>query len=180
MKRSLLSGAAPDPLSILVDTRPQPARSTSIDVSSLTDKAGDRWEMQQRRLDHFDCGERKFMVVFIELPRLLMSHRVSSVNQAVLHWLTINITTDNLVSGVNQKLIAAACNTTRPNVSLALTKLADLDILQRGGPGEIFLNPRYVFVGKPTRQHVACKAWDQRKAERRRARLASVVEVKQA
>jgi hypothetical protein len=169
-----------DASSILIDTGGRAPRATQLDVSNLIDKAGDSWELRQRRTEHFDCLEGKFMVTFIELPRLLRMHRVSSVNCAVLNWLTENIITDNLVSGVSQKQIAMDCGTTQPNVSQAITKLEDLDVLQRGGQGAIFLNPRYVFVGAPPRQHVACKAWDQRKAERRRARLASVVEVKQA
>ena len=108
-----------------------------------------------------------------DLFTLAYQRRIRGEARTVADWLCAHLHNSNVVSGINQREVSEECGIARCNVSTALTKLERHDIVQRGGPGEVFLNPRYVFFGRPAQQHVAVRQWDERKAARLRVEMAA-------
>lgn len=168
--------------SVLIDTREQtqsqprvlrsPGTQPQTVPEILRDAEDGNWLVHAKRNDRYDCGRGTFVVTFIEIYQLCIDRRIRGEARTVVDWLCLNVTTDNLISGVSRKKIAEDAGIAPQNVSAAFARLESEDIMLRGGPGEIFLNPRYFFIGPPPRQHRAAKRWDERHSEYRRRQIA--------
>ena len=172
-KSRSLAGVVPALDAIVINTQPVAAK---LDGTRLTDDFGDKWDIQTRRREYFICGEGRFVITFIELFKLMYERRIRGEARSVADWLCAHIASDNLVAGINQRQVTVDTGVTQSNVSKALSLLEHHGIALRDGPGKVLLNPRYCFLGKPTRQHYAVKEWDQKVADRRRAEMVADAE----
>ncbi len=115
------------------------------------------------------------MVIFFEMHTAMREHRIGLEARVIMDWfyphLAKSSEAGNIVSGITQKMISAGTGIAQPNVSRALSKLAQHGFVVRGGLGQFIFNPRYCWYGPASKQRAAAKKWDQRVADMRRAEM---------
>jgi hypothetical protein len=104
--------------------------------------------------------EEKFFLLCIE-------RRLRGEARSVLDWLIANADYYNQTVIPGHQAICDATGISRPNISVAIRKLVEMEILQRLGVRVVVLNPELLWTGRLANRRDAVADWWQRRAERR-------------
>lgn len=143
----------------------------AVDCSRMTDGFGNTYSFYRKRGEQFDFEELPYVLTSIGLYKFCYQHRVRGEARNVLDWLVAHIETDNIVMEAVQHLIAAETGIYQSNICNAMNKLEKMGLILRGkGAGQVWLNPRLIFIGQPQDQKRCVKKWDERRARWEAAR----------